>query len=103
MVHREHPVLLAASDQAARVGLDGHVWRLAWAVTNFFARRGHWADWVRVGLAGVAAAARTGDRAAEAEAHRIVGGGFVRLASSTRPGTLRTGVGAFRCGGRPGR
>ncbi len=75
----EHPVLLAASDQAARVGLDGHVWRLAWAVTNFFARRGHWADWVRVGLAGVAAAARTGDRAAEAEAHRIVGGGFVRL------------------------
>ncbi|BCJ56626.1 SARP family transcriptional regulator [Micromonospora endophytica] len=75
----EHPVLLAASEQAARIGLDGHVWRLAWTMTNFLARRGHWADWVRVGLAGVAAAERVGDRTAQAEAHRLVGGGYVRL------------------------
>ncbi|MGB2567661.1 BTAD domain-containing putative transcriptional regulator [Micromonospora citrea] len=75
----EHAVLLAGLEQAARAGLDGHGWRLAWAVTNFLARRGHWSDWVRAGLAGVAAAARNGDRAAEAEAHRIVGGAYVRL------------------------
>ncbi|MEU5720800.1 BTAD domain-containing putative transcriptional regulator [Micromonospora sp. NPDC047738] len=75
----EHAVLLAVVDQAARGGFDGHVWRLAWAATNFFARRGHWPDWVRTGRAAVAAARRQGDRAAEAEAHRILGGAHVRL------------------------
>ncbi|MEU8260489.1 tetratricopeptide repeat protein [Micromonospora sp. NPDC048999] len=75
----EHAVLLAGLDLAARCGLDGHVWPLAWAATNFFARRGHWSDWVRAGQAGVAAARRQGDRAAEAEAHRTVGGAYVRL------------------------
>ncbi|MBM0256857.1 tetratricopeptide repeat protein [Micromonospora sp. 4G55] len=75
----EHAALLAGMDQAAGAGLDGHVWRLAWALANFFARRGHWSDWVRAGLAGVAAARRQGDRAAEAEANRIVGGAHVRL------------------------
>ncbi|WP_346536272.1 tetratricopeptide repeat protein [Micromonospora sp. DPT] len=75
----EHAALLAGMDQAAGAGLDGHVWRLAWALANFFARRGHWEDWVRAGLAGAAAARRQGDRAAEAEAHRIVGGAHVRL------------------------
>lgn len=75
----EHPVLLAALDRAERAGLDGHVWRLAWAAANFLARRGHWRDWVRVGQAAVAAARRQDDRAAEAEAHRILGGAHVRL------------------------
>ncbi|MEU2616004.1 tetratricopeptide repeat protein [Micromonospora sp. NPDC007271] len=75
----EHAVLLAALDLAARYGLDGYVWPLAWAATNFFARRGHWSDWVRAGQAGVAAARRLGDRAAEAEAHRTVGGAYVRM------------------------
>lgn len=75
----EHAVLLAGLDLAARYGLDGYVWPLAWAATNFFARRGHWADWVRAGRAGVAAARRQGDRAAEAEAHRTLGGAYVRM------------------------
>ncbi|MGC5330619.1 tetratricopeptide repeat protein [Micromonospora sp. DT62] len=75
----EHQVLLAALDRAERSGLDGHVWRLAWATTNFFARRGHWLDWVRVGESSVAAARRQGDQAAEAEAYRILGGAHVRL------------------------
>ncbi|SBT55002.1 AfsR/SARP family transcriptional regulator [Micromonospora narathiwatensis] len=75
----EHAALLAGLEQAARHGLDRYVWPLAWASTNFFARRGHWSDWVRAGQAGVAAARRQGDRAAEAEAHRTVGGAYVRL------------------------
>ncbi|MEU9504826.1 BTAD domain-containing putative transcriptional regulator [Micromonospora sp. NPDC048170] len=75
----EHRVLLAALDRAERSGLDGHVWRLAWAMANFFARRGHWLDWVRVGESSVAAARRQGDQAAEAEAYRIRGGAHVRL------------------------
>ncbi|MFD2764335.1 AfsR/SARP family transcriptional regulator [Micromonospora eburnea] len=75
----EHAVLLAVLELAARCGLDRYVWPLAWATTNFFARRGHWPDWVRAGQAGVAAARRQGDRAAEAEAHRTLGGAYVRL------------------------
>ncbi|MFI6262136.1 BTAD domain-containing putative transcriptional regulator [Micromonospora sp. NPDC051006] len=75
----EHRVLLAALDRAAQAGFDERVGQLAWATANFFARRGHWLDWAYVGEMAVAAARRQGDRAAEAEAHRILGGARVRL------------------------
>src|SRR5262249_40220951 len=36
----EHPVLLAAVDQAAAAGFDIHTWQLAWTLRTFLDRRG---------------------------------------------------------------
>ncbi len=66
----EHPVLLAAIVQARRIGLDTHVWQLAWSLTTYFDRRGHWHDRAATQYAALAAARRLGDRSAEASARR---------------------------------
>src|SRR5262249_54188683 len=40
----EHPVLLDALVRAAEAGFDTQTWQLAWTLTTFLARRGHWHD-----------------------------------------------------------
>jgi hypothetical protein len=40
----EHQVLLAAIRYASSQGFDTHTWQLAWAMTTFLHRRGHWQD-----------------------------------------------------------
>ncbi len=66
----EHAVLLAAIVQARRLGLDTHVWQLAWSLTTYLDRRGHRHDRVATQRASLAAARRLGDRSAQASAHR---------------------------------
>ena len=40
----EHAALLASVPLAARSGLAGHAWRLAWALSIFLLRRGCWEE-----------------------------------------------------------
>jgi DNA-binding SARP family transcriptional activator/Tfp pilus assembly protein PilF len=65
----EHPVLLAAVGQSAAGGFDTHTWQLAWTLTAFFDRRGHWHDWVATQNLALAASQRLADLPAQALAH----------------------------------
>jgi tetratricopeptide (TPR) repeat protein len=72
----EHQALLAAVDHAAAAGLDRHAWQLAWTLTDFFARAGHWSDWASTQHAALAAATRLGDLAGQAQARRSLGAAY---------------------------
>jgi tetratricopeptide (TPR) repeat protein len=65
-----YPVLLAAIQRAADTGFDAHVGQLCWILWSLFDRRGLWRDWIAAEQTALAAAERTGDRAAQARAHR---------------------------------
>jgi DNA-binding SARP family transcriptional activator len=75
----EHPVLLAAIEQAAATGFDVHTWRLASTLTTFFDRRGHWLDSITTQRAALAAAQRLDDRPAQARAHRNLARAYLQL------------------------
>src|SRR5262249_53843859 len=75
----EHPVLLAAVDQAAVTGFDTHTWQLARTLATFLNRRGHWHDWASVSRAAVAAAQRLADPTAQTRAHRILAHAYTML------------------------
>ncbi|GAA0436415.1 SARP family transcriptional regulator [Actinoplanes capillaceus] len=66
----EHAALLATVDRAADAGIDTHVWQLAWALTTYFNRRGHWHDHAATYTAALRATRRMADRHAQAHAHR---------------------------------
>ncbi|WP_245703955.1 AfsR/SARP family transcriptional regulator [Streptomyces lushanensis] len=83
---REHTVLTAAVEHAARLGLDTRVWQLAWATVTFQSRRGHWHEVESVQRAALAAAVRLGDRSAQAECRR---GLAWALAQTARTGEAR--------------
>lgn len=69
----EHYTVLSAISQAAAEGFEKHAWQLAWAMTDYFHRSGHWRDIVNTQNIALAAARRLGDTAAEANAHRLAG------------------------------
>ena len=71
----ERANLLAAIQQAAATpGIPNELaTQLAHALFGFLWVRGHWDDWVRVSQLALAAAQRTGDRAAQAHAHNDLG------------------------------
>jgi tetratricopeptide (TPR) repeat protein/transcriptional regulator with XRE-family HTH domain len=69
----EHQVMMRATVYAPDAGFDVHAWKLAWALTDFLDRTGHWHDWVTVQRAALAAATRLGDMGAQAHAHRYLG------------------------------
>jgi tetratricopeptide (TPR) repeat protein len=75
----EHPVLLTAIDHAAATGFDTHTWQLAWTMSTFLERRGHWHDWAATGRVAVAAACRLADPDAQARVHRSLGHVYIRL------------------------
>jgi tetratricopeptide (TPR) repeat protein len=75
----ERPVLLAAVDLAGSAGFDTHAWQLAWVLTTFLDRRGHWHDWARIQQAAIAAAGRLADRPGLARAHYDLGRAYARL------------------------
>lgn len=75
----ERPVLLAVGRLAADHGLDTHVWQLAWALTTFLDRQGHWHDWAMTQRAALEAAERLDDRAKVARAHGGLARAMTRL------------------------
>jgi len=75
----EHQVLLAVIQQAARDGFHAHVWQLAWTLTTFLDRRGHWHDWVTTALAALAATQRLGEPFEQARVHRSLARAYTRL------------------------
>ena len=78
----EYEGLLAAVFQAGAAGFGEHAWQLAWVLSDFLERQGHWTDWARVQRAALAAASNLGDVAGLARAHRALGSALVQLGSS---------------------
>ena len=74
----ERAALLASVSLAARSGLAGHAWRLAWALSIFLLRRGCWDEQARAGQAALDAARRAGDVAGEAHALLLLALGDAR-------------------------
>ncbi len=75
----ERQVLLAALRQAVGYGFDTHVWQLAWAVTSYFDRHGHWYDAASSHEEGLKAAQRLGDLQAQAIIHICLASAYGRL------------------------
>jgi tetratricopeptide (TPR) repeat protein len=73
----EQAVLLAAVRRAADTGFETHAWQLAWAVADFFDRRGLWRELAGAQQAALDAAGRSTDPAGQAHAHA----GFARANS----------------------
>jgi tetratricopeptide (TPR) repeat protein len=69
----EHAVLLRAVELAATNGFEVHTWQLAWSLTNFLQRLGHWDDQIATQNAALASARRFGDHIGQANAHRHLG------------------------------
>ncbi len=74
----EYPSLIAAVRLAADAAHDAHAWRLAWALTTFLVRQGHWNDQVAVHHTGLRAARRLADPAGQAHTLHGLGLGFAR-------------------------
>jgi DNA-binding SARP family transcriptional activator/tetratricopeptide (TPR) repeat protein len=75
----EQPALLAAIEEAARQGFDTHAWQLAWTLTTFFERQGHWQRQAVAQHTALESARRAGDRAGQAHANRCLGRAYARL------------------------
>jgi DNA-binding SARP family transcriptional activator len=75
----EQSVLVAAVQHAAGNGFDAHSWQLAWALTDFLARRGRWHDRETVDRIALESARRLEDRPAAAYSHRCLALGYTAL------------------------
>jgi DNA-binding SARP family transcriptional activator len=75
----ERQVLLAAIRQAVSYGFDVHAWQLAWAVTSYFDRHGHWYDAAASHHAALEATQRLGDLHAQAIIHCCLACAYCRL------------------------
>jgi len=75
----ERAVLLNAVARAVDAGLDRQVWQLAGSLSTFLERRGRWHDWAGTQRAAVAAAIRSGNPLARADAHRCLARASIRL------------------------
>ena len=75
----QHPVLLGLIALAEDAGLDEHIWKLAWACSEYLERQGKWDIQVSVQQAALSAAQRSGDRTGLTHAHRSLGMGYARL------------------------
>ncbi|HEX6684382.1 MAG TPA: tetratricopeptide repeat protein [Candidatus Limnocylindrales bacterium] len=75
----ERPILIRAVGQAAATGFDAHAGQLAWALTTFFDRRGHWPDWAATQCTALAAAERLGDGIGQARARRDLARAYAQM------------------------
>ena len=75
----EHQVLLATIEYAAGAGLDVATGQLSWTLATYFDRQGHWHDWAAVARRAVESTRRSGDRPAQAQAHRLLAGACSNL------------------------
>jgi DNA-binding SARP family transcriptional activator len=71
--------LLGAQRLAVEHGHRTHVWQLAWAMTGYCTRRGHFQQYRALWTEGLAAAEQLGDPVAQANAHRFLAHAFVML------------------------
>jgi DNA-binding SARP family transcriptional activator/tetratricopeptide (TPR) repeat protein len=71
--------LVAAVRLAADLGMDRHAWQLAWNLSDFLYRQGHWHDLVTIQQIAITAARRIDDRAGLARSNRGLANGYVRL------------------------
>lgn len=96
----EHGVLLAAIRWAAAIGFDAHAWRLAWTMTTYLDRQGHWHDQAEVQGAALAAARKLSDLDGQARIHRNLGAAYAKLGRlPTAKGHLRQALGLYRAAG----
>jgi DNA-binding SARP family transcriptional activator/DNA-binding XRE family transcriptional regulator len=63
----EHATLLAVIERTVTAGCDTHTWQLAWAVTTYLDRQGHWHDWA--GVQELALMARRGQHPPQPRVH----------------------------------
>jgi hypothetical protein len=75
----EHQVLMRAITYAADNGFDAEALQLAWALTDYLDRCGHWHDWTASQRIALGAANRLGDASAQAQAHRYLGRAMFQL------------------------
>jgi tetratricopeptide (TPR) repeat protein len=75
----EHANLLAAIDHAAAAGLDTHTWQLAWTLSEYFYRRGHWHDRLATHHTALAAARRLAEPTTQAAVHRLLARAHIQL------------------------
>ncbi|MBB6472010.1 BTAD domain-containing putative transcriptional regulator [Sphaerisporangium rubeum] len=75
----EHAVLLGAVEQAVSAGFDTHAWQLAWTLTDYLDRRGHWHDWIATQRAAVTTGRRSGEPATEAGGHQQIGHAYIQM------------------------
>jgi len=75
----EHSNLVAAVYTAADSGLDDLARQLAWALSGFLDRFGHWRDQDAVQTVALEAARRQQDRPAQAHTHRLLARTYARL------------------------
>ncbi|QFU88502.1 helix-turn-helix domain-containing protein [Amycolatopsis sp. YIM 10] len=75
----EHANLLATHQLAVDRGWHALVWQLAWTLQSFRWRQGHLDENVTVWRAGLAAAERSADPAAQTLAHRLLARGYVLI------------------------
>jgi tetratricopeptide (TPR) repeat protein/transcriptional regulator with XRE-family HTH domain len=66
----EHSTIVAAAQHALVQGHLTHAWQLAWALSDFLDRSGHWSEQAEVQRTALAAADRLGDLEAQAHARR---------------------------------
>ncbi len=75
----ERRVLLGLIELAANERFDVHSWQLAWALTDFLHRAGHWHEWARSYEIAIEAAGRLDDKPALALLYRNMCLALVRL------------------------
>ena len=75
----EESTLLAAQRQAAREGLDRHVWHLVWALARYQYCRGLWHEAATASREGLLAAQRLGDMRGQAVSHGCLAYAYVHL------------------------
>ncbi|MER5201029.1 NAD-dependent epimerase/dehydratase family protein [Streptomyces sp. NPDC002755] len=75
----EHSVLLNTLAQASAHALDTHTWQLAWTLTDYLDRCGHWHDQATVQTLALAAAQRSADPLGRAWSHRNLAHAHTRL------------------------
>ncbi|GAB3982187.1 BTAD domain-containing putative transcriptional regulator [Plantactinospora veratri] len=75
----EHAGLIAMVELAASTGAHAHTWQLAWTLTEFFDRQGHWHDWARIQRVALRAAIGLPDPIAQAHTHRDLGCAYAQL------------------------
>ena len=75
----EHPALLQGIELAARRGRDGHTWRLAWSITEYLDRRGHWPEQAAIQHHALAAVRRSAGPAERVTVHFGLARAYLRL------------------------